>query len=44
MILPEIPTELYRIVAELGGTINGEHGIGHKRKRCKQFRLNFLLF
>jgi glycolate oxidase len=32
-IIPEILTELYRIVAELGGTISGEHGIGHKRKR-----------
>jgi glycolate oxidase len=30
--LPEILTELYRITASLGGTISGEHGIGHKRK------------
>lgn len=31
-IIPEILTELYRIVADIGGTISGEHGIGHKRK------------
>ncbi len=30
-IISEILTELYRIVADLGGTISGEHGIGHKR-------------
>ena len=29
--LPRILDELYRIVARLGGTISGEHGIGHKR-------------
>jgi glycolate oxidase len=31
--LPEILTDLYRATAELGGTISGEHGIGHKRKK-----------
>ena len=31
-IIPDFLTELYRIVADLGGTISGEHGIGHKRK------------
>ena len=30
--LPKILTELYQVTAELGGTISGEHGIGHKRK------------
>ena len=29
--LPNILTELYRVVADLGGTISGEHGIGSKR-------------
>ena len=31
--IPQILTELYRLVTELGGTLSGEHGIGHKRKR-----------
>jgi glycolate oxidase len=31
--LPEILTELYQVVARLGGTISGEHGIGSKRAR-----------
>ncbi len=31
--LPVILTELYRLTASLGGTISGEHGIGHKRKQ-----------
>lgn len=31
--LPDILTDIYRMTAELGGTISGEHGIGHKRKR-----------
>ena len=31
--LPEILEELYRAVEKLGGTISGEHGIGHKRKQ-----------
>ena len=30
--LPPILTDLYRLTAALGGTISGEHGIGHKRK------------
>lgn len=29
---PEILGALYRMVRELGGTLSGEHGIGHKRK------------
>ena len=29
--LPAILTELYEVVARLGGTISGEHGIGSKR-------------
>ncbi len=31
--LPDILADLYRLTASLGGTISGEHGIGHKRKR-----------
>jgi glycolate oxidase len=31
--LPQILTDLYRVVADLGGTISGEHGIGQKRSR-----------
>jgi len=31
-LLPEILKDLYRITRELGGTLSGEHGIGHKRK------------
>jgi glycolate oxidase len=31
--LPQILEELYRVVARLGGTISGEHGIGSKRAR-----------
>jgi len=30
--LPEILTDIYKLTASLGGTISGEHGIGHKRK------------
>ncbi len=30
---PQILSELYRQVRDLGGTISGEHGIGHKRKQ-----------
>ncbi len=30
--LPQILTELYAKTCALGGTISGEHGIGHKRK------------
>ncbi|MDW7739376.1 MAG: FAD-linked oxidase C-terminal domain-containing protein [Bacillota bacterium] len=30
--LPSILKELYTITRELGGTISGEHGIGHKRR------------
>ncbi len=30
--LPDILTDMYRLTADLGGTISGEHGIGHKRK------------
>jgi glycolate oxidase len=31
--LPKILDELYRLTAEVGGRISGEHGIGHKRKK-----------
>ena len=30
--LPRLLTDLYELTASLGGTISGEHGIGHKRK------------
>jgi len=30
--LPEVLKELYELAKSLGGTISGEHGIGHKRK------------
>jgi glycolate oxidase len=30
--LPIILTDLYRLTADLGGLISGEHGIGSKRK------------
>jgi glycolate oxidase len=31
-ILPQVRSELYETAHKLGGTISGEHGIGHKRK------------
>ena len=31
--LPHILEELYIATKKLGGTISGEHGIGHKRKK-----------
>ena len=31
-VLPRLLGELYELTASLGGTISGEHGIGHKRK------------
>ena len=31
--LPQILVEMYTITHSLGGTISGEHGIGHKRKQ-----------
>lgn len=31
--LPNVLADLYKVVFELGGTISGEHGIGHKRKK-----------
>lgn len=30
-ILPQLLGDLYRLAGHLGGTISGEHGIGHKR-------------
>ena len=32
-MLPNIMEDLFRVTARLGGTISGEHGIGHKRKK-----------
>ena len=32
-VLPDILTDMYKLTHELGGTISGEHGIGHKRKK-----------
>ena len=31
--LPLVLEELYSATKKLGGTISGEHGIGHKRKK-----------
>jgi len=31
-ILPLLLRDIYVMTAELGGTISGEHGIGHKRR------------
>jgi glycolate oxidase len=31
-VLPKVLTDMYKAVYGLGGTISGEHGIGHKRK------------
>ncbi len=31
--LPQVLNELYIVVRDLGGTISGEHGVGHKRKQ-----------
>jgi glycolate oxidase len=31
-IKPQLLTDIYRATADLGGTISGEHGIGHKRR------------
>ena len=31
-IVPELLREIYEATATLGGTISGEHGIGHKRR------------
>ena len=31
-ILPALLNDIYTMTAKLGGTISGEHGIGHKRK------------
>ncbi len=31
-VLPALLEEMYATAAELGGTISGEHGIGHKRR------------
>ena len=30
--LPFVLTDLYKVIKKLGGTISGEHWIGHKRK------------
>jgi glycolate oxidase len=31
-MLPDLLKDIYTMTAELGGTISGEHGIGHKRR------------
>ena len=31
--VPQIVTDMYKLTKDLGGTISGEHGIGHKRKK-----------
>jgi len=32
-VVVQVQSELYRAALDLGGTISGEHGIGHKKKR-----------
>jgi glycolate oxidase len=32
-VFPQVIEELYRLTADLGGRVSGEHGIGHKRKK-----------
>lgn len=32
-VLPQVLTDMYTTAHKLGGTISGEHGIGHKRQR-----------
>jgi glycolate oxidase len=32
-VLPKMLVDLYKLTKALGGTISGEHGIGHKRKK-----------
>lgn len=39
-ILPEVLTEMYKLTAQLGGTISGEHGIGSKRKQYMKLVMN----
>jgi glycolate oxidase len=31
-MLPKLLSDIYQAVSRLGGTISGEHGIGHKRR------------
>jgi glycolate oxidase len=37
VMLPKLLTDIYKYTAELGGTISGEHGIGHKRRDYMSF-------
>ena len=44
---PEILKELYALTVRLGGTLSGEHGIGHKRSQymplfCSEAHLNIM--
>lgn len=39
-ILPSLLKEIYTMTAELGGTISGEHGIGHKRRDYMNLVMN----
>ena len=39
-MLPELKSELYTATAKLGGTISGEHGIGHKRRDFMRLVMN----
>ncbi len=38
--LPQILQDLYKVVVDLGGTLSGEHGIGHKRARYLDIALD----
>ena len=39
-MLPRLLEEAYTVAAKLGGTISGEHGIGHKRKGYMHLVMN----
>jgi len=39
-LLPDLLSDIYRSTARLGGTISGEHGIGHKRRDFMELVMN----
>ena len=39
-LLPRLLEDIYTVTAKLGGTISGEHGIGHKRKGYMNLVMN----
>jgi glycolate oxidase len=38
--VPRILTDMYKLTKDLGGTLSGEHGIGHKRKKYMPLVVN----